>query len=318
MQVPVERCGNHNVLVHFAQIGVHERFHPVGDVILGAGHPLGGDVGIHVLGCRLGLLGGDVALAHHVGQSQPLTLGGTLGMGARIVIARCGQDARQHGGLAQREIARRNAEIGLGRGLDAGRARPEMHAVEIELQNFVFGVVLLQPHRQQRFLHLAAERLVGGQKQVLGHLLGDGGRPARNAARADHFQPHRGQADRIDTEMAVKAPVFARHDSLAHIGRQFVNADGFAAGLPAIGQKLPVRGQNPDIGWALRNFPGRGRSQILSVIDNDTGHRDTAQKQHRKAEIGYPDDEAHPAGALFLHLAVLRPARLAALWRIGG
>ena len=137
LQLPIERGGNHHVFVHLAQIVVHERFHPVGDVIFGARHALGGDLGVHIGRSRLGLLLGDKAGPHHVGEGQLLTRPGPVGMGLGVIIARCGQDARQHGGLSQREIARRDAEIGLGRRLDTRRPRAEMHAVEVELENLV-------------------------------------------------------------------------------------------------------------------------------------------------------------------------------------
>ena len=55
-----------------------------------------------------------------------------------------------------------------------------MHAVHVEFENFFLGEILLEPDGQDHFLNLAAQGLVRGQEQVLGHLLGDGGGAARH------------------------------------------------------------------------------------------------------------------------------------------
>ena len=66
----------------------------------------------------------------------------------------------------------RLAEIAARGRLDAIGARAEIDPVEIHFEDLVLGVLVLQPERQQHFLHLALQRAVRLQEQVLGQLLG--------------------------------------------------------------------------------------------------------------------------------------------------
>ena len=78
---------------------------------------------------------------------------------------------------------------------------------------------MFQPDGEQRLLHLTAERLVGGEEEVLGQLLAEGRGAARDMAGAQTFERHRAEADEVDAEMLVEALVFDGDESFGNIGR---------------------------------------------------------------------------------------------------
>jgi len=97
-----------------------------------------------------------------------------------------GGGIRQRGGelgcLALVEVGGRLAEVALAR-----RARPvdagaELDHVEIELENAPLGERALDLPGQERLPRLAQRVARRGEPEVLGELLGDGGRPARQLA----------------------------------------------------------------------------------------------------------------------------------------
>ena len=99
------------------------------------------------------------------------------------------------------ELARRDAEIQPRRRVHAPGAGAEIDAVEPDLEDFLLGEMLLQPQRQQQFLHLAAQRAGVGEEQVLRHLLGDG-RAALHQPPGGQIHPGRARhADQVEPPM---------------------------------------------------------------------------------------------------------------------
>ena len=81
----------------------------------------------------------------------------------------------------------RLVEIDQRGGGDAVGAEAEIDLVEIELEDLLLGIGALDLEREQRFLDLALERDLVGQKEVLGDLLGDGRGALRPAAGCRKF-----------------------------------------------------------------------------------------------------------------------------------
>ena len=117
------------------------------------------------------------------------------------------EQAGQHRGFGEIDVARRLVEIVLRRRVDAEGAAAHIGAVEIKLEDLVLGQPRFQPHRQEGFLDLALERALVIEKQILGELLREGGAALHDAAgaRVGH-KGARGAGD-IDAEMVVEAPV---------------------------------------------------------------------------------------------------------------
>src|SRR3546814_8806257 len=75
-----------------------------------------------------------------------------------------------------------------------------MDAVQVELEDLVLGEALLERHRQDRLLHLAAEGAVVGEKDIAGELLGDGRSALYPAAAVDADLERASDADRRSEE----------------------------------------------------------------------------------------------------------------------
>ena len=143
-------------------------------------------------------------------------LGGAAGCGSARAATGAWTRPAEHGGLGERHGAGRLAEIALRRRLDAIGAGAEIDPVQVELEDLVLGVVALQPERQDRLLDLARGGALLGQEQVLGELLGQRRAALRDAApRVRLLHDRAGDADRVDAEMLVEAPVLDRHEGLA-------------------------------------------------------------------------------------------------------
>jgi hypothetical protein len=113
------------------------------------------------------------------------------------------------------------AEIFLSRRLDAIGARAEIDAIEVQFENLVLGVFSLEPERENSLLDFARERAFLSQKQIFGELLREC-RSALHAMAPDNVSRYGAHdADRIDAEMRIEAPVFDGDESLGQIGRQF-------------------------------------------------------------------------------------------------
>ena len=80
-------------------------------------------------------------------------------------------------------------------------------------------------------------------------------------------------ADRVDAEMLVEAPVLDRDERLRQIGRQFAEMHRRAAGVAAIGEQRAVGGENGDVGRALGDRELIDRRQLAGVIGEQARRR---------------------------------------------
>jgi hypothetical protein len=132
-------------------------------------------------------------------------------LGLRLGASR---DGDLHRGFGDLERPSGLAEIALRRGLDTVGTGAEINPVEVELENLGLAQLALEPKRKHEFLHLAPERALLRQEQVLGELLGDG-RSALGDVPAGEIGEHRArEAHGIDTEMAVEAAVLDGDEGL--------------------------------------------------------------------------------------------------------
>src|SRR4029077_16620217 len=123
------------------------------------------------------------------------------------------------------------AEIFLRGGLPSVSAGAEIDAVEIKLENFRLAELALEPQRQHRLLHLAPERALLGEKQVLGELLGEGRAALRHPAVQHVGSGGAEKPDGIDAVMAEEAPVLDRDEGSRQIGWKLLDRDISAAHL---------------------------------------------------------------------------------------
>jgi hypothetical protein len=80
---------------------------------------------------------------------------------------------------------------------------------------------VLQPQRQQHFLHLAFQRAVWRQEQVLGELLRQR-RAALDGMAGQHIgHDSTAKADRIETEMRIEAAILDGDDGFRDVGATY-------------------------------------------------------------------------------------------------
>ena len=154
-----------------------------------------------------------------------------------MVVVRRLRQGGEIGGLLQVQFVHRLAEI-LQRGGSeavgalAGRRRAEEDLVQIELEDAVLRERRLHAQRGQGLADLALDRLLVGEEEVLGDLLGDG-RGALLAAGAEIGQRGAHDALGIDAAMLVEVLVLGRQegggDELRH--RLDRDVEAFLAGV---------------------------------------------------------------------------------------
>lgn len=163
---------------------------------------------------------------------------------------------------------------------------------------------------ENRFLDLAVESLVGGQKEVFGNLLRDGGRADEAAAGTDVLQVHRHSADEaadINAGMIVEILVFSRKERrLDAIGdrldrhekpvlpRVFLHQRA-VAGMNARRHRRGILRQDLVIGKLLRDH---------AQIDGSCSRR--TQKQ----EAAQPKEISNQSDHVILPVLVLHEARV--------
>ena len=159
------------------------------------------------------------------------------------------------------------------------------------------------------------------EKEILGELLRQRRAALHPAASREVTEHGAADADRVDAEMLVEAPVLDRHEGLGQIGRQLAQMHRRAAGVAAIGQERAVVGENGDIGRTLGHRELVDRRQLTGVIGEQAGDADEAPDGEHESPVDQPADEG--ASGLAARAAP-GPARaaarlLGATWRaIGG
>ena len=103
------------------------------------------------------LLPGDVPVLDHEVEDDLLAGFGALGVGVGVVVGGRLDEPCQQAGLGQGEFLGRFPEEDPSRGLRAVRGPPEVHPVEVHLQDGILVVAAVDLRRQDDLLHLALE-----------------------------------------------------------------------------------------------------------------------------------------------------------------
>ena len=147
--------------------------------------------------------------------------------GIRVVIRGAVDDRREHGGLPNSEFRGPMTEIGLRSDFDAIGAVAEVDGVEVALEDFGLGELVVDLDREDCFLDLALDRAFLGQVEDLDILLSDRRRAlGRSARRVVARGPH--DAFHVDPAVRIKRAVLGRDGRGLHRRRNLVHADVFA------------------------------------------------------------------------------------------
>ncbi|MNC17895.1 hypothetical protein D3C75_657870 [compost metagenome] len=169
---------------------------------------------IHHLGL-IHLFLGDVVLIIHKLQHDCAPLFGELRITQRIVTGRPLRHRCQRSHFPQLQIGQvALAKITDRRCLNTVNRSAERNTVKIHRNNFIFGLRVLQRNRNGYLSRLTEERLVTGQKDIFGELLGDGTAALHHAACCNIL--HRCTADgpEIDALVIEEAFILRGHEGV--------------------------------------------------------------------------------------------------------
>ena len=222
-----------------------------------------------------------------------------------IVIARRLGKGCKIGAVGERQFVQRLVPIGLrGRG-DAIGAHAEIDLVEIELEDLLLGEGALDADGEDRLLQLALDRLVAGEQEVLGDLLGDGRGADRAPARLQvaHIGDH-GADDALHVEAAVLVEILVlggdegiddagrdggdRHVD-APLAREFRDQRA-VIGVDAGHHRRLVFGEHLVVRQLARHFPqhkGRGAGDG-DEHDHRGGEHEAEEAQEKPAATAAP------------------------------
>ncbi len=229
------------MLAHlFEEVGRHAAF---------AGR-VAGDQHRLVLGHRSGLAR-DEALDGHPLERVVAAAQGRLGIDERTLPDVALDDAGQGRALLEVEVLRGLAEIELRGRLDAVGAVTEINLIAIEREDLFFGVALLDPNRDQRFLDLALPAAIAdretdlGREDVAGQLLGDGAAARRASPRRDIANQREHHARNAEPGVLEEPRVLRGEDRLAKIRGDVVVVNDHAALDRELADQLPVLSEHP-------------------------------------------------------------------------
>src|SRR5260370_8830226 len=157
--------------------------------------------------------------------------GAVIGVGDHVQVAdaaenhaltlhralRCAWPLRQRreiGGLRDGELIGLTSEIAIAGARDSHRLLTVWRKVQVERQNLVLGVTMVETQRRDRLTNLRAKSTRRGREHQLRDLLRDG-RSAFDDTRAAQVVSGRAyDADRIDSDVMIKAMILGRDGPL--------------------------------------------------------------------------------------------------------
>ena len=243
---------------------------------------------------------GDPVLVEHLPQhEQPLRFSPRHVLSRRVPGGRRDK-AGEGGGLRQRQILHRLAEVGLGGGADPVRAVAQVDDREVAVEDLVLVLDLAVELAGQHCLaDLAGERALLADIGVLHVLLGDGGAALLHptAAHVGHECPDR--APDIYATMLVKATVFGGDDGVFH----YVGDVGFGEGdrlLELAKQRNLVVVHIVDMGELARHGCPRRRQRRRQREEQKPGEHRTGDRYRgddgtKGEQAQCPEDSANEA-----------------------
>ena len=196
---------------------------------------------------QLGVLGTQKPLVPHQAQHHVAPPHGALGVSARIIEGGSLGQRGERGGLCDVQLPCRLAEVNLRRRLDPVGARSEIDLVQVQLEDRVFGKVVLDFDRDPRLFELAGQLLLAAdlvRKDVPGELHRDRREPLRISERDEVGLRGAQDADVVDSMVGVEPLVFGRDERLPHGDRNLGERQHRAALQAKLTDQPAVRGED--------------------------------------------------------------------------
>ena len=204
------------------------------------------------LQARLPFLGaGDKALLAHLRQDEAPAGEGFVRVAERVELMGRGEERDEQGGFAQAEPLRGFVEEEARGGLDAGDADgavlPEIHLVEVKVEDVDLAGAELQPQGEGHLADLPPERPARRQVQVAGELLGDGAAALDQLERPQVPPGRPRQPAQVHAPMAVDAAVLDRDDGVEQVAGEPLEAARLAADALGAGELVDELGLEPSV-----------------------------------------------------------------------
>ena len=216
----------------------------------------GDAAGLHRLGL-LGLIGEfvDVAEIAHASEHVVLAHGGARRIDDRVVGRRRDGKTRERGGLADRDLVERAAEVGSCGALEAVGALTQIDLVHVDLEDLVLRKRFFDLEGHRDLVELAGVGALGREEEVAGNLLRDG-RAALAAAAGQHVgECGADDAGDLDAGVFVEAVVLGGENGVLDVVGHFGEAHEVAALLPELADELAVGA--PDAKRHARTIVGK-------------------------------------------------------------
>src|SRR3989304_787367 len=163
---------------------------------------------------------GRPRLLHLVGHHVPAAEG-RLGVVEGVRGVGRTDEGGDEGGLRHREVLQVLAEEDLRRltdAVDAERASlPEVHIVQVELEDVVLAGAALEDDREVRFEELPAESPLRGEEVVLHQLLGEGAGALLDLSAPEVVHERAGNPDGIESRVIEKASILGREYRVSYV-----------------------------------------------------------------------------------------------------
>ena len=209
-----------------------------------------------------------------------------------VVIGGQLRQAGQQRRLAQRQLARFLAKIGLGRGINAVGKITVVDLVQIKLEDVVLAVAPRDFGRQNRFLNLARRRALRGEQHALDQLLRDRRSAGDDVAFLERIVDGAHQRHRVDAGMLVEVGVLGGDGCLDDVGRHGVQRHLDAP--PRVGVERLVE----QVALAVvdaRRLEGAGALAQFAGRRQIARHGRVANEQHARAQHRQHDEEQRSA-----------------------
>ena len=210
----------------------------------------------------------------------------------RRVLRRRLEQAGEQRGFGEIDLPHRLAEVVLRRRLDAEGAAAHVGAVEVEFQDLALGEAALQQQGEKRFLDLALQGALGGQEQVLGHLLGYRRAALHHLVCLQIGGERAERAVDVDAPVLEEAPVLGGERRLDHRIGDVVERHGVVVQDAALADLVAV---------LIEEFDGELPGEELALVEllegrnGEREHDDEAAGAERQPFGGRLVEQALPA-----------------------
>ncbi len=214
--------------------------------------------------------------------------------GRQVVVAGRLEDGREVRALLQGQLVDVDAVVGLGGGLDAVRAAPEVAGVQVTGEDLVLLHVPVDLEGDHQLLELAGRRLVLVQVEVLDVLLGDR-RTAGLALAGDRVEQPSGDAEEVDAAVLVEGLVLDGDEAGLDVLGDPADRHDLAVHLAVARHDRAVRVL---VDVALRQGVGVGVGLVHVEVEGDEcAHAEQEQPEERPQDL-LPREEAAYTGPL--------------------